>query len=60
MNTPRDEIIKLVEEQPPDSSHEEIIRELVFHVMIQRGLADSDAGRVTSHEELTRRIIPNS
>ncbi|MGB7951337.1 MAG: hypothetical protein WCH75_26945 [Candidatus Binatia bacterium] len=47
---------KLIEEQPEDSSREEIGRELAFHVMVQRGLADSDAGRVISNDEMARRI----
>lgn len=52
----KEELTKLIEEQPEDSSHEEIIRELAFHVMVQRGLADSDAGRVISNDEMARRI----
>jgi len=46
MSTAKEDLARLIEEQPDDRSAEEIIRELAFHVMIQRGLADSDAGRV--------------
>ena len=56
MSKAKDELTKLIEEQPEDSSREEIVRELAFHVMVQRGLADSDAGRVISNEEMARRI----
>lgn len=56
MSTAKEELTKLVQEQPEDSSPEEIVRELAFHVMVERGLADSDAGRVTSNEEVARRI----
>jgi ABC-type branched-subunit amino acid transport system ATPase component len=35
---------------------EEILRELAFHVMVERGLADSDARRIVSNEETARRI----
>ncbi len=56
MSTTKDELTKLIEKQPEDSSAEEIVRELAFHVMVQRGLADSDAGRTISNEEMGRRI----
>jgi len=56
MSTAKEEIAKLVDNQPDDSSYEEIVREIVFRVMIQRGLKDSDEGRVISNQELTQRI----
>lgn len=56
MATAKAELKTLLEQQPEDSSTEELVRELAFHVMIQRGLADSDAGRIISNEEMDRRI----
>lgn len=56
MATAKDELKALLEQQPEDSSSEELVRELASHVMIQRGLADSDAGRTISNEEMGRRI----
>ena len=56
MSKVKEELTKLIEEQPEDSSREEIVRELAFHVMVERGLADSDAGRVISNAEMARRI----
>ncbi|MBI2088525.1 MAG: hypothetical protein HYT78_07250 [Deltaproteobacteria bacterium] len=56
MSKVKEELTKLIEEQPEDSSREEIVRELAFHVMVERGLADSDAGRVISNSEMARRI----
>jgi hypothetical protein len=56
MASPKEELARLIEEQPADSSREEIVRELALHVMIQRGLADSDARRVVSNDEMARRI----
>ncbi len=56
MATAKDELKTLLEQQPEDSSSEELVRELAFHVMIQRGLADSDAGRTVSNEDMDRRI----
>ncbi len=56
MATAKDELRKILNEQPDDSSTEELVRELAFHVMVQRGLADADAGRVISNKEMKRRI----
>lgn len=56
MSTAKEELTRLIQEQPDDRSSEDIVRELAFHVMVQRGLADSDAGGVISTEEMGRRI----
>lgn len=56
MSKAKEELTKLIQEQPEDSSREEIVRELAFHVMVERGIADSDAGRVISNDEMARRI----
>lgn len=56
MVTAKDELKQLLEQQPEDSSSEELVRELAFHVMVQRGLADSDAGRTISNEDMEHRI----
>jgi len=56
MSTAKEELSRLIQGQPEDSSREEIVRELAFHVMVERGLADSDAKRTISNEEIGRRI----
>ncbi len=56
MSTAKDDLTRIVQAQPEDSSTEEIIRELTFHVMVERGLADADAKRTISDEEMARRI----
>jgi predicted transcriptional regulator len=56
MSKAKQELTKLIEDQPEDSSSDEIVRELAFHLMVLRGLADSDAGRVISNDEMARRI----
>jgi hypothetical protein len=38
------QLIQLIEGQPDDSSQEEILRELAFAIMVERGVADPDAG----------------
>src|SRR5688572_2609055 len=47
---------KLLLAKKTENSREEIVRELAFHVMVERGLADSDAARVVSNDEMARRI----
>jgi len=39
---------KIVAEQPEDSSYEEILKELAFARMVERGVADSRAKRTIS------------
>jgi hypothetical protein len=56
MSTAKEELTRLIQGQPEDSSREEIVRELAFHVMVERGVADSDAKRTISNEEMGRRI----
>ena len=56
MSTAKEELSRLIQGQPEDSSREEIVRELAFHVMVERGLADSDAKRTVSNDEMGRRI----
>lgn len=56
MATAKEELTLLIQNQPDDSSRDEIVRELAFHVMVGRGLADSDANRTISNEEMGRRI----
>ena len=56
MLSAKEQIAKILQDQPDDSSYDEILRELAFARMVERGLADSDAGRTISHEEMGRRI----
>lgn len=49
-------MMKILEEQPDDSTYDQLLRELAFQKMIQRGLDDSDKGRTISHDEVRRRI----
>lgn len=49
-------MLEIIQEQPEDSSYDEILRELAFARMVERGLADSDEGRTFSSEEMEARI----
>ena len=56
MSTAKEELTRLIQDQPEDSSREEIIRELAFHAMVKRGIADADDKRAISNDEMQRRI----
>ena len=56
MSTVKEELTSLIQGQPEDSSREEIVSELAFHVMVARGLTDSDAKRTISNERMGQRI----
>ncbi len=56
MSTAKERMARIIEAQPEDSSYEEILRELAFARMVERGLADSDAGRTISNQEMLDRI----
>ena len=52
----KEKMKELIESQPEDATYEEILRELTFERMIERGLEDSRKGRVISNEEMEHRI----
>jgi len=54
--TAKQRILRLVKDQPEDSSYDDILRELAFARMVDRGLADAESGRTISHEEMKARI----
>jgi hypothetical protein len=56
MSSVKEQMIKIINEQPEDSSYEEILKELAFAKMIERGIEDSDKGNTISNEEMNRRI----
>ena len=56
MSTAKEHLTKLIQSLPEDSSEDDIVRELAFDVMVRRGLADADAKRTVSNEEMGRRI----
>jgi hypothetical protein len=56
MPSAKEQITHIVQEQPEDSSYDEILRELALARMIERGLEDSQAHRTISDEEMKQRI----
>ena len=56
MSTAKEHITEIINRQPDDSSYDEIVRELAFDLIVQRGLRDSDERRTIANEEMARRI----
>ena len=52
----KEKMKEVIESQPDDATYEEILRELTFERMVERGLADSREGRVISNEQMEHRI----
>jgi hypothetical protein len=47
---------EIIESQPDDASYDEIIRELAFERMVERGLEDVRKERFISDKEMQHRI----
>ena len=56
MLSAKEQMTKIIQEQPDDSSYDEVLRELAFVRMIERGLEDSRVNRTISNEEMKHRI----
>ena len=56
MPTVKQKMTDVIQSQSDDVSYEEIMRELIFERMIERGLEDSRKERVISNEEMEHRI----
>jgi predicted transcriptional regulator len=54
--TVKEKIAKVVMSQPEDATYDEIMRELAFSRMVDRGLEDVRSGRVISNSEMANRI----
>lgn len=56
MATAKEHIAEILKRQPDDSSYDDIVRELAFDLMVQRGLSDADEGNTIPNEEMKHRI----
>lgn len=52
----RDRIIEALRELPPDATVDDAIERLMFLAKIEAGLAELDAGKGISHDEIKRRF----
>lgn len=56
MTAPKQEISKVLNSLPEDSSYEEILKELYFAKMIRKGLDDSEKNKTISNKEMQEKI----
>ena len=56
MSTIKNRMNNVIEKQPDDATFEDILRELAFDQMINRGLKDSRANETISNQEMRDRI----
>ena len=47
---------KVIDSLPDDASYDEILKELAFNRMIEKGLKDSKNGKTISNEEMKQKI----
>ena len=56
MTAPKLEAKRVIDSLPEDTSYDEILIELAFDRMIQRGLKDSQENKTIANEEMANRI----
>ena len=56
MSATKEKMTEVIRSQPEDATYEEIMRELAFEKMIDRGLADSRNGRTIANEDMEQRM----
>jgi len=56
MSDVKEKMTEIIKRQPDDATFEEIIRELAFERMIDRGLEDSRNNRFITNKEVEHRI----
>lgn len=54
--SPKQELLELIQGLPDDSSYQDILHEIVVARIVDRGLADVDAGRTMNDNEMNRTI----
>lgn len=52
----KEKLTSIIQSLPEDSTYDEILKELAFHRMVEKGLEDSKKGKTISNEEMKRRI----
>lgn len=54
--TVKQQLREVLENLPDDATLEEVMERIYLLYKIEQGIADADAGRVTPHEEVERRM----
>ena len=57
MSTVKEQMFEVINSQPLDASYDEILRELAFERMVNRGINDSRQQRIHTNEEIEQRIL---
>jgi predicted transcriptional regulator len=52
----RQKVVEAMQQLPPEATVEDAMERLYFLAKIERGLADADAGRTVSHDEVRKRF----
>jgi hypothetical protein len=56
MATAKEQMARIIQGQPEDSSYDELLRELAFVRMVERGLRDSTEAKTIGNEEMLLRM----
>jgi hypothetical protein len=56
MANAKERMTEIIQQQPDDGPYDEILRELTFARMVERGVRDSRNGWIISNEEMNRRV----
>lgn len=56
MQSIKDNAKKIIDDLPDDISYDELINELLFKGMIERGIHDSQKNKITSDEDMEKEI----
>ena len=57
MDSTKQRAIQALTTLPDDATIEDAIEELCFLAKVEEGLQDSDAGRLSSHEEIRKQFL---
>jgi predicted transcriptional regulator len=57
MESTKQRAIQALTTLPDDATIEDAIEELCFLAKVEEGLQDSDAGRLSSHEEIRKQFL---
>jgi predicted transcriptional regulator len=56
MSDVKEKLTEVIRLMPEDATYEEIMRELAFEHMVERGMQDLRQGRVITNDQMERRI----
>jgi predicted transcriptional regulator len=54
--TAKAQMVEIIQELPEDTSFDEILRELAFFRLVERGQSDFETGRLLSADDVRKRV----